>query len=228
MTLLRRRKTAPPLILLLIFAAAIIFGGFMFIECILKNTLFSFAEAEASWRATEVIHEAVLEEIGTETTYEDIIHIEKDDQNRIIFMQANIIKLNRLASGVALNIENKFRELKSREFDIPIGQLTGNMLFANFGPRVKFVLLPVGTSEVIPEDSFEQAGINQTRHKIYLNVNSKISISIPFIRKVVTVKSKIPIADAVIVGEVPETYLEFSPDNGLISSDSFKGFIEKN
>lgn len=227
MTLFRRRNKVRPLFLLLL-AAFIIIGGFMLVEFILKNTLFALAEAEAKWRATEAIHEAILEEVGTDTQYEDIVHIEKDAQNRIIFMQANIIKINKLTSGVVLNIEGNLKELRTKEFRIPLGQLTDNMLLANYGPHIKFLLVPVGTVEVSPEDSFQQAGINQTRHKIYLNVKSKIKIAIPFFDSVINVTTKVPIADAVIVGEVPETYLNISAGDaqGLISQSIFKKPVE--
>ena len=224
MTLFRRRNKVRPLFLLLL-AAFIIIGGFMLVEFILKNTLFALAEAEAKWRATEAIHEAILEEVGTDTQYEDIVHIEKDAQNRIIFMQANIIKINKLTSGVVLNIEGNLKELRTKEFRIPLGQLTDNMLLANYGPHIKFLLVPVATQVY---HTFEEAGINQTRHKIYLNVKSKIKIAIPFFDSVINVTTKVPIADAVIVGEVPETYLNISAGDaqGLISQSIFKKPVE--
>ena len=209
----RRRRKVQPLFLLLI-VLVLILGSFFLMELILRNTLISLAEAQAKWRATEAIHTAVLEEIGSETAYEDLVHIEKDNNNRIIFMQANIIKLNRLTSSVAVNIQRQFQELETEEFDIPLGQLTDSMLLASYGPHVNYKLLPVGTIEVTPEDSFQEAGINQTRHKIYLNVTSRMKVVIPFIGSEVKVNLKVPIADAIIVGEVPTTYLEFDPTAG--------------
>lgn len=186
----------------------------------MKNTLFTFAEAEAKWRATQAIHGAVLDEVGSQTDYQDIVHIETDDRDRIIFMQANIIKINKLTSKVAIRIQDNLKELRTKEFGIPLGQLTDNMLLGSYGPHIKFVLVPLGTVEVSPEDSFEQAGINQTRHKIYLKVKSRIKVAIPFFGSVMKVETRVPIADAVIVGEVPETYLNLSASEsqGLFSS----------
>lgn len=203
----RRRKIHPLFMLLLIFV--IICCGFWIVELILRHTLVSLAESQAKWMATEAVHQAIIEEIGGETRYEDLIHIEKDKNNNIIFMQANIIKINRLTSGVAMNVQRQFEELKTEKFDIPLGQLTDSMLLASYGPHVSFRLLPVGTVEVTPEDSFEQAGINQTRHKIYLNVDSSVKVVIPFIGSMVDVSMKVPIADAVIVGDVPDTFVDF-------------------
>ncbi len=218
MTLYRRKRKIQPLFLLLLIIIVLVCGGFFLVESILKNTLMAFAESQAKWTATEAVHTAILEETGGNTSYEDLIHIEKDNNNRIIFMEANIIKINRLSSSVALNIQRQYEKLKTEEFDIPLGQLTENMLLASYGPHVKFRLLPVGTVEVSPEDSFEHAGINQTRHKIDLDVKSKVEVVIPFMKTEVDINTKVPIADAIIVGEVPSTYLEFSTGEGLLGS----------
>lgn len=208
----RRRKTHPLFVLLIIFV--VICSGFFIAELILRNTLVSLAESQAKWKATEAVHRAILEEIGGEARYEDLMHIEKDKDNNIILMQANIIKINRLSSGVAMNVQRQFEELKTEKFDIPLGQLTDSNLLASYGPQIGFRLLPVGTVEVTAEDSFEDAGINQTQHKIYLNVNSSVKVVIPLVGSVVDVSVKIPVADAVIVGEVPDTFIEFSGGAG--------------
>lgn len=214
----RRRRIHPLFIVLLVIILACI--AFLIMELILRNTVISLAEAQAKWQATEAIHSAVLEEIGGETAYDNLVHLEKDNNNRIIFMQANIIKINRLTSGVTMNIQRQFEELKTKKFDVPMGQLTDSMLLASYGPHLSYKILPVGTVEVSPEDSFQQAGINQTRHKIYLKVKSCIKVVIPFVGSEVDLDIKVPIADAVIVGDVPETYLEFSGESsqGLLGS----------
>lgn len=216
----RKRRKSHPLFLLLL-GLLIICIGFFLMEFRLRNTFIALAESKAQWKATETIHTAILEEIGSKTSYEDLIHLEKDNNNRIIFMEADILEINQITSRVTLNIQREFEKLKTEEFDVPMGQLTDSMLLASFGPHVNFKLLPVGTVEVSPEDSFQEAGINQTRHKICLNVKGRIKVVIPFTDSLVDINLKVPIADAVIVGNVPETYLEFSgnPGQGFSNSD---------
>jgi hypothetical protein len=99
MTMFRRRRKIQPLFLLLLIFI-IVCCGFFLIELILRNTLISLAESQAKWRATEAIHTAIIEEIGAEAAYQDLVHLEKDSNNRIIFMQANVIKINRLLNIV--------------------------------------------------------------------------------------------------------------------------------
>ena len=92
--------------------------------------------------------------------------------------------------------------------------MLGSKLLAHYGPEINLILLPVGTVEVTPRDSFQEAGINQTRHKIYLDLASKIKVVIPFISSTVDIELQVPVADAIIVGEVPETYLNLKLDQG--------------
>jgi len=226
--LLRRRRPRNTAVIVLLFVLVFLVGLFLVIEFNLKPTILAFAEAQARWTATKAIHAAILEEIGSDISYKDIVHIEKDSRDRIVFMQPNIIKINKLASSATLNIQRSLEELKNNKFKIPLGQILGSKLLAHYGPAINLVLLPVGTVEVFPRDSFQEAGINQTRHRIYLEVNSDIKVVIPYISSVVDVKLQVPVADAVIVGDVPDTYLNLDINREGLLSPSYYGFKPEN
>jgi len=212
----RRRRISSVKILALAFFMILAFL-FCIVEVSLKPTILAYAETQAKWAATEAIHKAVLEEAGKNIEYQDMFHIEKDLQNRVVFMQPNVFIINKIASESALKIQKKLEELKKESFDIPLGQMLGSKLLAHCGPSVNIILLPIGTVKVSPIDKFEEAGINQTRHSIYLQVNSKVKIIIPFLSTVSDVNTRVPIAEAVILGEVPKTYLS-------IKSEGTQGF----
>lgn len=201
----RRRKPVPFLLILVVFA----FFLFFLVEHNLRLTIISLAEAQARWTATEAIHNAILEKITTDVVYSDLIKPEKDAQQRIVFMQANIVAINRLASEAVLEAQQTLEGLKDESFSIPLGQVLGSKLLANYGPGIGLRLLPVGTVKVTVADDFTEAGINQTRHRIYLVVESEIRVVIPFIQSDIQVSTRVPIADAIIVGPVPETYVNF-------------------
>ena len=82
-------------------------------------------------------------------------------------------------------------------------------------------IIPARKLNVSVKDQFEQAGINQTRHRIYLQVNSPIRMAVPLIGKEINVVTTIPMAETIIVGEVPDTYVNF---NG--SADSLYPLIK--
>jgi hypothetical protein len=71
-------------------------------------------------------------------------------------------------------------------------------------------IIPAKQVTVEVENRFEQAGINQTRHLINFKINSRIKIAVPLVDKDVEVATTIPLADTIIVGSVPDTYLNFT------------------
>ena len=207
----RRKKKIPRLLMLVV---GLLVAVFLIMEFLLMPTIVAFAEAEAHWRATEIINEAVLNSVVDNMEYDKLVYIERDNNNRILYMQQNLVQINKINSKATLAIQESLKDLQNAEFKIPLGQVTGSKLLANYGPDIGLWLLPLGTVSVKVQDRFEEAGINQTRHKIYLNVHSDIRVVIPLIDSRIAVDTQVPVADTVIVGEVPETYLKIDMGAG--------------
>jgi sporulation protein YunB len=198
-----QRKLSFPLIAFLLLIVSFLF----LLEASLSDTIYAFAEAQARWTAIEVINKAITEKVVPNISYTDLIKPERNAQDEIVFMQVNMIKVNKITSESILAIQESLQQLEKVKFKIPIGQIFGSKLFANSGPRFNLSLLPVGTVEAKIYDDFEQAGINQTRHRVYLVVKSTVKVIIPLVSDYISIETKVPLADAIIVGRVPDTYL---------------------
>jgi sporulation protein YunB len=122
-------------------------------------------------------------------------------------MQPNIVRINQLASDTTLSINSALKGLEKEKFYIPVGQVLGSQLIANYGPRIKVSIYPIGTVKTTVFDKFEEAGINQTRHRLYLSVDSQVRVVVPLITSNVRVKTQVPVTDTIIVGQVPKTYV---------------------
>jgi sporulation protein YunB len=83
-------------------------------------------------------------------------------------LQANTMSMNRIAAETALRIQESLRQMGTKKVGIPLGSVLGSEIFANLGPSFNIDILPMGTVIVDFITDFEEAGINQTRHKIYL------------------------------------------------------------
>ncbi|MFA5536298.1 MAG: sporulation protein YunB [Bacillota bacterium] len=205
----RQRSTKIKIILFAVIMILVVLLGVT--ERSLRKTIGILAETQATWFAANAINTAVLEKIATNVYYGDLIKTERDYQNQIVFMQINTILLNEIKSGAAMEIQRVLQELKKVPLSIPFGQIFGLRLFANLGPNIKLTIVPAGVISVDIADSFEAAGINQTRHRIYLIAESEVKVVFPLIESTVLVDTQIPIADAIIVGPVPQFYLGSSP-----------------
>lgn len=193
------------IILLLIFGLS---AGYLFyiVERNLKPTIIQIARSKAHILATETMNKVLYEKILTNTDYEDLVTVHKDTQQRITLMQANTIKISRILSEANLAIKESIKNLEKQAFNIPLGQVLNSSLLAHYGPNIYVRLLPVGTVHVTFGDNFEEAGINQTRHILYLNIDTTVKIVVPLVTEDILVSNRVPIAETIIIGEVPNTY----------------------
>lgn len=195
-----------PLALLVVLVVLV--AGLLVFEHNLRPTIKEFAEAQARWAATAAVNRAIKDEIAS-VDYSQLIMVQKDNQGRIVLMQPNIVRINQLASDTTLAIQSSLESLADQQFSIPVGQVLGSQLLAAYGPKIRLTLYPLGTVRTGVFDKFEEAGINQTRHRIYLDIEADVKVVVPLITSNVTVSTQVPVTDTVIVGQVPNVYGNF-------------------
>ncbi|HHU52364.1 MAG TPA: sporulation protein YunB [Firmicutes bacterium] len=199
-----------PSVKLLCFLALVAIG-FYYADVRLRPTLKGMAEARARVVATNSINRAIREQVVANIHYEDLIFVKVDNRGRVVLMQPNTGEINRLASDATITVQELLKQISREKIGIPLGQLFGAQLLAGLGPDLPVRIVPVGTVESRVFDLFEEAGINQTRHKIYLEVKTKVRVLVPLLLSNVEVKVEVPLTEAVIMGEVPQVYFGGRP-----------------
>ncbi|MBF8982039.1 sporulation protein YunB [Lutibacter sp. B2] len=185
----------------------VVIYAFLVVDQKIKPAFIAIAEVKAREIATRAINEAVNTKLSKNIKYEDLISIRTDTEGNITMMQANTVMMNKLASEVALTIQDNIKKIKVSTVMVPIGTVFDSQLLAKYGPKININITPIGMVSVDFKTEFEQSGINQTRHRIYLVVNTKVRVIVPFSSKAVSVASSVPIAETVIVGRVPQNYI---------------------
>ena len=112
--------------------------------------------------------------------YQDLCSIEKDESGNIKVIKSNIIPVNEITSDIAIKIQDEFDKTQNGDVFVRLGTLTGSKLLSGRGPKVKFKIVTNGNVETDLKSEFTSAGINQTLHRIYLNVTCKVVILTPF------------------------------------------------
>lgn len=166
------------------------------------------ANAEVRIKVNEIINENILKEYSKEFDYGNIINIEKDNQGDIVMLRADTIKLNYLSINVAMQCQKDIKELGDLGIKIPMGYMFNNNITSNLGPNINIKMRTIGDAKVSYSSIFESAGINQTRHKIYVEVTSRIRVVIPFNSSDIEVICEMPISETIIVGKVPRTAVD--------------------
>ncbi|MBQ9264433.1 MAG: sporulation protein YunB [Clostridia bacterium] len=180
---------------------------FWFLEKNLETVILDMAHARAEAMAVEYMNEAVREMMGGDITYEDLITVRTDATGRITMLQANAVRMNELATATALEAQAHLESADAQSVSIPLGAALGIPFLSALGPRVQVRIVPVSAVSAAFSTEFESAGINQTRHKIYLSLHAVVQLVIPSRAKQVALNGQVLIAESIIVGEVPQSYV---------------------
>ncbi|MCI5955811.1 MAG: sporulation protein YunB [Clostridiales bacterium] len=197
--------------------AALLAAALMIVlEQNLSQTLLDMAYAQAYSMAVETLNRAV-KQVAEGIGYEELIETRMDGQGHVSMLRAKTMRMNEIASQTALLAEEELNSFENQFVDIPIGAALGIRFLSGFGPRISVQILPVGAVNTNFETEFEAAGINQTRHKIFLTLRATISLIVPTGSQLVDVTSKVPIVESIIVGEVPQSFVDVNDRDDMLN-----------
>lgn len=180
--------------------------AFILLDRNIRPSAQALANMKANSLATQAIHESILKNVSA-LSYEDFILLTRDNNGRIVLAQVNNRKINTFVAETTLAVKNSLLTLNREKIAIPLGEILGSYTFAALGPKIPVTLNHIGFVETAVTDRFEEAGINQVRHKIYLEVVTKVQVAIPFTSDVMEITASVPLVDAIYPGEVPDTVI---------------------
>lgn len=163
------------------------------------------------------INLAVKEVMAGSVCYDDLIHIVTDGSGKIVLLQANTIVINSLIQEV---IEKTYQQLFSglhSPLQIPLGSFSGVPAFASSGPIVEVDMVPYGSVVCNFLSKFSSCGINQTLHQIYARVETSVSAVLPVKKISEAVQEDVLVAESLIIGDVPDTYLMAEDKSDLLN-----------
>ena len=177
----------------------------------MKPVVVDLATARTSNAVNRIVVAAVNDAVDSgRIDYEQLVDFDKDAEGHVTALRSNMAAFNRLQASIADDILQRMAEVSSTDLAIPIGTLTGSPLLAGRGPCLRVRMQSVGTATARFDNQFSSAGINQTRHRIILDVDVHVSILLPGLTTYTKVSNEISVAETVIVGGVPETSTSFS------------------
>lgn len=185
------------------------------------NDIVDLAKTQVSNATSDLINDAinVQIEIG-DIQYERIVYFEKDLDGRITALKTNMSEINRLKTSILNLINDEILAMDNSQLGIPIGSLILPELMSGRGAEIPIKILSIRNSDAFFESSFSQAGINQTLHMLSMNVLVDVSVLVLGKTESFTVSSQVVVAETVIVGDVPDTYLDSGGLYGTIRENS--------
>lgn len=163
----------------------------------------SNAEDAMILRINETIYDEFAEK---DYDYDYFVTLERDNNGKVVAVYANMARINALSSKILKNVVNASNN-GDLSIEIPIGTLTGASLMMGRGPKIPVDITALTSSHVDFKNELISAGINQTKHQIKFVIVMDVYIALPWSKVTTQVQNEVLIAETVIIGDVPQTYL---------------------
>ena len=178
------------------------------LEARLRPMAVTIAQAQLQNDAARLVEQCVTEDLAERgLTYAQLVSIQRDASGTITAMTTDMAALNQLRAQLVAQILSALEGVDASEIRIPLGSLVDSELVWARGPELRVRALRVGTVSAEFRSDFSQAGVNQTLHRIELEVAVPVTLILPGGQTELTVETGLRVAETVIVGAVPDTYL---------------------
>lgn len=202
----RKLRLLGRLVLILILLLAI---SFFALRSRYREVVHELAETSVKNSTSDLTNEAISQQIAEGSIrYDRIVYFEKDLNGKITALKTNIGEVNRLKTDLLKIINGKILSVDSSNLGIPLGSLVFPEVFAGKGPLIPVRILSIRNSEAEFSSHFSQAGINQTMHQLVMEVSVDVAVLVLGETDSFRVTSQVVVAETVIVGDVPGTFIE--------------------
>lgn len=173
----------------------------------IRPTMKTICKEECKAFTAKILSSSIQKTLSeTPCDYNDFAELVRDENGNITAVETLTGNVNRLQANLLKDINNSLEESRDTEITVSLGTASGVWIFAGKGPFVPMRFLPIGNAEAELVSCFESAGINQTCHKIFVEINVHVAGAVPFCKTEADIKYKYLLAETVLIGSVPEGY----------------------
>jgi sporulation protein YunB len=189
--------------LALFLAAASILSALFFLRSISTQIAVSNAEDIVTMAVNNAVND-IMSEGGY--GYDYFVQIQKNDAGEIAAVSTDMAHINTLSTEILDKVIHS-TESGTLTVDVPAGNLTGSSLLMGRGPKVPIKIIYLTSSSVDFKNSIASAGINQTKLQLSLEITVDVDVLIPWSTKSSSIVTDVLVADTVVVGKVPDTFV---------------------
>ena len=190
----------------------------LFLMCIVSklasNTVINNIEAATNNMFIKVTNKAMSEVLSKlKFNYNDLANLTTDNNGEVIAVTCNTIKLIEIKNYFDNAVQQTINSNPKLEFSISVGGFLWGDLFSGRGPKIPFSLSYDCATKSEFKSIFESVGINQTIHKIVLDLSADIDAIVHLDKKRSTIHTSYVLAETIIVGKVPTSYTTVDLNN---------------
>ena len=167
------------------------------------------AQTQVKNTTSDLTNDAIAKQIASgDIRYDRLVFFEKDLDGRITALKTNMSEVNRLKTDILNIINDEILALDHSDIGIPLGSLFFPELLSGKGPAIPVDILSIRNSDANFVSHFSQAGINQTLHRLNMEVSIDVAVLVLGQTSSFTMSSEVVVAETIIVGDVPQTFLQ--------------------
>ena len=174
-----------------------------------RDTIRTLAETQVRNATSDLINDSIDRQIDTgNIQYDRIVYFEKDLNGKITALKTNMSEVNRLKTSILNLINDEILAIDTGSIGIPLGSLFFPEVLSGRGPTIPVHILSIRNSDAAFTSYFTEAGINQTLQQLTMEISVDVAILVLGKTQSFTVASQVVVAETIIVGQVPDTFLQ--------------------
>ena len=174
-----------------------------------RDVIADLAHTQVMNTTSDLTNDAIGRQIDIgNIAYDRIVYFEKDLNGKITALKTNMSEANRLRTEILDLINEEILALDSADIGIPLGSLFLPEFLSGKGPVIPVRILSIRNSDAKFVSEFSQAGINQTLHRLNMEITVDVAVLVLGETNSYAVSSQVVVAETIIVGDVPQTFLQ--------------------
>ena len=212
----RTLKKAKLLFLVLLFSVSLLTGSFLWIlKTQIEPNLEEVGGIWAKVMVQQIVNKAVNKQLYEAGSMENLLIRKSNDDGQLEILQANTQAMNLLMTEISKELQVQYSERKEEEYFVSLGVLLGDHILSQARPEIRLRIRPLSVSSIDFKTEFESQGINQTKYKVYMDLTSEVKVLAPFTEETFRVATSVLIAEAIILGNVPGSYVNVPEEDIL-------------
>ncbi len=208
------RKIKIKIIALLLVVATVAFVFFYYTHTV-SPLVVGTAEAEVKKMTSSIVNDATVRLKTYKAFYDEFYTYEKNDVGEITLVRANTASINLMTIYARRAVQDGLSALTDGKIHIPVGAFSGLSLLADKGSEIEINVVQVGTADAKINSYYYSEGVNQTLHRLVLRVTATVRMLIPLKAEDVEVVTDIVLAEDIIVGRIPDSYITGISDDNI-------------
>lgn len=203
------------LVMMLVSVLTVCIGLLLTVKLAVEPNIEDVSRLRAEVLVSRTVNRALTDQFQREDNPETLFVVTRDKEGKIELVQADSIAINILLTKLATNLQKAFKNMEKEPLEVPAGAFLGSKFLSQAGPSVKLQIVPLSVLSTDFKTEFESQGINQTKYKIYIVIGCRVKVLAPFSSKTFDTSSTVLIAETVILGDVPDSFVQVPEEDIL-------------